>query len=152
MPGARRDLTIPRYLLVRDTPEEDLIKSAARLLRVRDETPIDWFSFIGLLRSGEGFFPNTRADFRANTARTSDELYGYTLIFAFTQPSISRMANRLKTICSLENYKTDMRGLNALSEHTECDIRACLNTLQFLKRKGTPLSEVRRVPTPHTIH
>ncbi|GBG81205.1 hypothetical protein CBR_g31877 [Chara braunii] len=76
MPGARRDLTISRYLLVRDTPEEDLIWSAARLLGVRDGTPIDLFGFIGLLRNGEGFFPNTRAHFRANTARTSDELYG----------------------------------------------------------------------------
>ncbi|GBG93136.1 hypothetical protein CBR_g59533 [Chara braunii] len=34
MLGARRDLTIPRYLLVRDTPDEDLIRSAARLLRM----------------------------------------------------------------------------------------------------------------------
>ncbi|GBG90915.1 hypothetical protein CBR_g51520 [Chara braunii] len=34
MPGARRDLTIPRYLLVRDTHEEDLIRSAARFLRM----------------------------------------------------------------------------------------------------------------------
>ncbi|GBG71872.1 hypothetical protein CBR_g10808 [Chara braunii] len=34
MSGARRDLTIPRYLLVRDTHEEDFIRSAARLLRM----------------------------------------------------------------------------------------------------------------------
>ncbi|KAG0606534.1 hypothetical protein M758_9G148800 [Ceratodon purpureus] len=56
-------------------------------------------------------------------------------VHVFVQPSISRVVSRLKYICGREGYKTNARALSALASHTECDIRSCLNTLQFLNRK-----------------
>lgn len=32
-----------------------------------------------------------------------------------------------------------MQALTRLCEQTECDVRSCLNTLQFLARKGRPI-------------
>ncbi|KAJ7546189.1 hypothetical protein O6H91_08G029300 [Diphasiastrum complanatum] len=50
-----------------------------------------------------------------------------------------RQVARLKNICHKESYKANPRALTALAEHTECDIRSCLNTLQFLHRKNEDL-------------
>lgn len=61
-------------------------------------------------------------------------------VHVFAQPSANRVVTRLKYICNLEGYKINARALTALAEHTECDIRSCLNTLQFLKRKKEPLN------------
>ncbi|KAL2643607.1 hypothetical protein R1flu_011194 [Riccia fluitans] len=63
-------------------------------------------------------------------------------IHAFSKPSTSRIVSRLKYICKEEGYKTSVRTLTALAERTECDIRACLNTLQFLKRRGKHLTSL----------
>ncbi|CAK9866614.1 unnamed protein product [Sphagnum jensenii] len=63
-------------------------------------------------------------------------------VHVFMQPSTNRVVSRLKYICSTEGYKTNARALTALAEHTECDIRSCLNTLQFLNRKKHSLKTV----------
>ncbi|GER42432.1 chromosome transmission fidelity factor, partial [Striga asiatica] len=56
-------------------------------------------------------------------------------VHIFVQPSVSRVVNRLKYICKKEGVKTSSIALSALAEYTECDIRSCLNTLQFLNKK-----------------
>ncbi|CAN6307191.1 unnamed protein product [Urochloa humidicola] len=61
-------------------------------------------------------------------------------VHVFVQPTISRVVNRLKYICKNEGFKTSVIALSALAEYTECDIRSCLNTLQFLNKKGASLN------------
>lgn len=61
-------------------------------------------------------------------------------VHVFVQPTISRVVNRLKYICKSEGFKTSAIALSALAEYTECDIRSCLNTLQFLNKKGVALN------------
>ncbi|CAL4921905.1 unnamed protein product [Urochloa decumbens] len=61
-------------------------------------------------------------------------------VHVFVQPTISRVVNRLKYICKNEGFKTSAIALSALAEYTECDIRSCLNTLQFLNKKGVSLN------------
>ncbi|XP_023632922.1 chromosome transmission fidelity protein 18 homolog [Capsella rubella] len=59
-------------------------------------------------------------------------------VHIFVQPTVSRVVNRLKYICNMEGMKARSFALTALADFTECDIRSCLNTLQFLnKRKET---------------
>lgn len=61
-------------------------------------------------------------------------------VHMFVQPTINRVVNRLKYICKKEGLKTNSIALAALAEYTECDIRSCLNTLQFLNRKKETLN------------
>ncbi|KAF5736657.1 chromosome transmission fidelity protein 18 [Tripterygium wilfordii] len=61
-------------------------------------------------------------------------------VLVFVQPTVSRVVGRLKYICSKEGMKTSSIALTALAEYTECDIRSCLNTLQFLNRKKEMLN------------
>ncbi|KAL6907517.1 hypothetical protein ACP4OV_002556 [Aristida adscensionis] len=61
-------------------------------------------------------------------------------VHIFVQPTISRVLNRLKYICKKEGFKTSAIALSALAEYTECDIRSCLNTLQFLNKKRAALN------------
>ncbi|KAH9315407.1 hypothetical protein KI387_024034, partial [Taxus chinensis] len=63
-------------------------------------------------------------------------------VHTFAQPSTSRVVSRLKYICTKEGFKASAQGLTTLAEFTECDIRACLNTLQFLNRKKEILNVV----------
>ncbi|WVZ56370.1 hypothetical protein U9M48_006915 [Paspalum notatum var. saurae] len=63
-------------------------------------------------------------------------------VHVFVQPTISRVVNRLKYICKTEGFKTSSIALSALAEYTECDIRSCLNTLQFLNKKKVALNVV----------
>ncbi|XP_048129334.1 chromosome transmission fidelity protein 18 homolog isoform X3 [Rhodamnia argentea] len=63
-------------------------------------------------------------------------------VHIFVQPSISRIVSRLKYICSKEGMKASSIALTALAEYTECDIRSCLNTLQFLNKKKETLNVV----------
>ncbi|KAH9680995.1 AAA domain-containing protein [Citrus sinensis] len=46
-----------------------------------------------------------------------------------------RQIAKLKHICNNESMKTSSIALTTLAEYTECDIRSCLNTLQFLDKK-----------------
>lgn len=61
-------------------------------------------------------------------------------VHIFVQPTISRVVHRLKYICKQEGFKTSSIALSALAEFAECDIRSCLNTLQFLKKKKETLN------------
>uniref|UniRef100_A0A0E0KBM9 AAA+ ATPase domain-containing protein n=1 Tax=Oryza punctata TaxID=4537 RepID=A0A0E0KBM9_ORYPU len=72
-------------------------------------------------------------------------------VHMFVQPTISRVVNRLKYICKKEQFKTSPIALSSLAEYTEirlieqslpaeCDIRSCLNTLQFLNKKREALN------------
>ncbi|KAG9446182.1 hypothetical protein H6P81_012310 [Aristolochia fimbriata] len=61
-------------------------------------------------------------------------------VHIFAQPTVSRVVARLKYICNKEGLKTSSIALTALAEYTECDIRSCLNTLQFLNMKRQPLN------------
>ncbi|ESQ36451.1 hypothetical protein EUTSA_v10006720mg [Eutrema salsugineum] len=63
-------------------------------------------------------------------------------VHIFVQPTVSRVVNRLKYICNMEGMKTRSVGLSALAEYTECDIRSCLNTLQFLNKKNETLNVI----------
>ncbi|OMO88327.1 hypothetical protein COLO4_20296 [Corchorus olitorius] len=51
-----------------------------------------------------------------------------------------RQVAKLKYICNKEGVKTSSIALTALAEYTECDIRSCLNTLQFLNKKKEALN------------
>ncbi|KAF8388367.1 hypothetical protein HHK36_027033 [Tetracentron sinense] len=46
-----------------------------------------------------------------------------------------RQVAKLQYICNKERFRTSSIALTALAEYTECDIRSCLNTLQFLNKK-----------------
>ncbi|KAK9725766.1 hypothetical protein RND81_05G167700 [Saponaria officinalis] len=61
-------------------------------------------------------------------------------VHVFAKPTVSRVVSRLKYICNKEGMKTSSISLTALAEITECDIRACLNTLQFLHKKKESLN------------
>ncbi|KZV29873.1 chromosome transmission fidelity protein 18 [Dorcoceras hygrometricum] len=56
-------------------------------------------------------------------------------VHIFVQPTVTRVVNRLKYICNKEGVKTSSVALTGLADYTECDIRSCLNTLQFLNQK-----------------
>ncbi|XP_068662997.1 uncharacterized protein [Aristolochia californica] len=61
-------------------------------------------------------------------------------VHTFLQPTVSRVVARLKYICNKEGLKASSIALTALAEYTECDIRSCLNTLQFLNKKRQSLN------------
>ncbi|XP_054805256.1 uncharacterized protein LOC129308225 isoform X1 [Prosopis cineraria] len=61
-------------------------------------------------------------------------------VHMFVQPTVSRVVSRLKYICNKEGMKANAIALTALAEYTECDIRSCLNTLQFLSKKKETLN------------
>lgn len=63
-------------------------------------------------------------------------------VHVFSQPTLNRVVNRLKYICNREGMKTSSTALTALAEYTGCDIRSCLNTLQFLHKKKESLNLV----------
>ncbi|XP_024983880.1 chromosome transmission fidelity protein 18 homolog [Cynara cardunculus var. scolymus] len=61
-------------------------------------------------------------------------------VHVFVQPTVNRIVSRLKYICNKEGMRTSSVALTALAEYTECDIRSCLNTLQFLNKKKEVLN------------
>ncbi|KAM8843067.1 chromosome transmission fidelity protein 18 homolog isoform 2-T2 [Synchiropus picturatus] len=58
----------------------------------------------------------------------------FLLTFPHTQPQ--RLAQRLAEIALKQGMKADTGTLMALCEKTDNDIRCCINTLQFLHRRG----------------
>jgi chromosome transmission fidelity protein 18 len=62
-------------------------------------------------------------------------------IFHFRKPSVSMLSKRLKMICDYEGLRVDSRALSLLCEKADCDIRTCLNTLQFLHRQQKQLHD-----------
>ncbi|GAB4851908.1 hypothetical protein Ancab_031307 [Ancistrocladus abbreviatus] len=61
-------------------------------------------------------------------------------VHIFGQPTVNRVVSRLKYICSKEGLRTSSSSLTALAECAECDIRSCLNTLQFLNKSKESLN------------
>ncbi|KAK4696986.1 chromosome transmission fidelity protein 18, partial [Phenoliferia sp. Uapishka_3] len=51
------------------------------------------------------------------------------------------VVSRLRNICAEENLKADTKSLTMLTEIAEGDLRSCLNTLQFIKRRSTVVDE-----------
>ncbi|KAI3915604.1 hypothetical protein MKX01_015429, partial [Papaver californicum] len=68
-------------------------------------------------------------------------------VHMFVKPTVSRVVSRLKYICNMEGFRTGSTALTALAAHTECDIRSCLNTLQFLNKKKETLHAVKCINT-----
>ncbi|CAO2822484.1 unnamed protein product [Amaranthus hypochondriacus] len=63
-------------------------------------------------------------------------------VHAFAKPTVNRVVSRLKYICKREGMRIGSIALAALAEYTECDVRSCLNTLQFLHKKKESLNLV----------
>ncbi|KAK9841303.1 hypothetical protein WJX74_003531 [Apatococcus lobatus] len=51
------------------------------------------------------------------------------------KPLAVRLTSRLEGICARERIKADRQALLVLAERSDCDMRSCLNTLQFLSRQ-----------------
>ncbi|KAK2076248.1 hypothetical protein QBZ16_001180 [Prototheca wickerhamii] len=56
-------------------------------------------------------------------------------IFHFRKPTSERIAQKLSQICVAEGLHAEKSTLRTLAEMAECDVRCCLNTLQFMSRK-----------------
>ncbi|XP_050762128.1 chromosome transmission fidelity protein 18 homolog [Gymnogyps californianus] len=65
----------------------------------------------------------------------------------FPRTAPSRLAQRLCEIALRQGMRADMGALLALCEKTENDIRACINTLQFLHGRGQKELSVQMVQT-----
>lgn len=57
-------------------------------------------------------------------------------VFSFKRPSAERLAQRLQIVCSTEGLACEKSTLRMLADKSDCDMRTCLNTLQFLSRRG----------------
>lgn len=56
-------------------------------------------------------------------------------VFQFRRPSAERVAHRLQMVCAAEGLRAEKSTLRMLAERAECDVRSCLNTLQFLAKR-----------------
>ena len=56
-------------------------------------------------------------------------------VFHFRRPSAERLAHRLDSICAMEGLRVEKSTLRMLAERSECDMRSCINTLQFLSKR-----------------
>ncbi|GLI67361.1 hypothetical protein VaNZ11_011539 [Volvox africanus] len=63
-------------------------------------------------------------------------------VFHFSAPASERLTARLAHICKAERLEADPAALRLLVERTDRDVRACLNTLQFLARRGAMAAAV----------
>jgi len=68
------------------------------------------------------------------------KLRAVALVFKIEKPKTGRLATRLGEICAAEGLQADPSSLTALCELADNDIRSCLNTLQFIRKKTTVLS------------
>ncbi|XP_067933442.1 chromosome transmission fidelity protein 18 homolog [Watersipora subatra] len=64
----------------------------------------------------------------------------HALVLNFPSQCPSLLASRLFEICREEKLKTDMSTLMALCKRSSSDIRSCLNTLQFIRRRKKDLT------------
>ena len=62
------------------------------------------------------------------------------LVYRFQQTDQKKLAARLRWICREEDVETEGHALGALCTQSECDIRSCLNTLQFVQKQGRKLT------------
>eukprot|EP00899_Mesostigma_viride_P005430 jgi/Mesvir1/14889/Mv05494-RA.1 len=58
------------------------------------------------------------------------------LVFKFPPTNTQKLVARLQAVCKAEGVRAEARALTALADVTDQDIRACLNTLQFLHARG----------------
>lgn len=58
-------------------------------------------------------------------------------VFHFKKPAVERLVHRLQAVCATEGLRAEKSTLRMLAEKTDCDIRSCLNTLQFLAKRQT---------------
>lgn len=63
------------------------------------------------------------------------ELKKLALILPFNAVTVPALAERLEEICSRESLGLDTTTILSLCDKSDCDIRSCLSTLQFLKTK-----------------
>lgn len=56
-------------------------------------------------------------------------------VFMVKPPTTERLVERLRYICNKEGLRAEKSTLRALADRAEGDIRACLNTLQFISKK-----------------
>ena len=56
-------------------------------------------------------------------------------VFRFRRPSAEHLAHRLQMVCAAEGLRAEKSTLRMLAERAECDVRSCLNTLQFLSKR-----------------
>lgn len=68
------------------------------------------------------------------------ELRKATLVLPFPVTNVQRLTARLQYVCRRENLATDHKTLESLCDKTCQDIRACLNTIQFVSTKTTKIS------------
>lgn len=68
------------------------------------------------------------------------ELRSIAKVFRFDKPDLGRLTSRLQEICNKEGLRADTQTVMALCNLADHDIRSCLNTLQFIKRKGKVLT------------
>ncbi|CAL8094492.1 unnamed protein product [Orchesella dallaii] len=59
----------------------------------------------------------------------------YAFVIQFPQIGVPRLIDRLNEVSDREKLFLDSKTLQNLCHKSECDIRSCLSTLQFLKRK-----------------
>ncbi|GAA5925020.1 Ctf18p [Sporobolomyces koalae] len=62
-------------------------------------------------------------------------------IIRFQPPTNTMLTKRLRTICEMENMRAENKHLTLLVDTAEGDLRSCLNTLQFIKRRGDVVDE-----------
>ena len=62
-------------------------------------------------------------------------------------PPFQNLAKRLNDICQWEKLTTDLRAMLALCEISDGDIRASLNTLQFLSKRDKTVTLQQLVDT-----
>ncbi|KAF9792105.1 P-loop containing nucleoside triphosphate hydrolase protein [Thelephora terrestris] len=74
-------------------------------------------------------------------ASSLTKLRTYARIIRLTRTADIHIVKRLRDICERERLKADSRALTALVGIAQGDLRGCLNTLQFLKRREAEVTE-----------
>ncbi|KAG6910312.1 hypothetical protein DXG01_011709 [Tephrocybe rancida] len=69
------------------------------------------------------------------------KLRPHALQVRFQRPADIHTVKRLREICELEGLKADSRALSTLVGVAKGDLRGCLNTLQFIKRRSQEVTE-----------
>uniref|UniRef100_A0A6A7G3E8 Chromosome transmission fidelity protein 18 homolog n=1 Tax=Hirondellea gigas TaxID=1518452 RepID=A0A6A7G3E8_9CRUS len=77
-------------------------------------------------------------------ARSLRPLREVAKVFAFKPPSEYSLSHRLQVICRKEHLQADLRTLSQLGALTSFDVRSCLNTLQFIRRRTTSNAMIPR--------
>ncbi|KAM0788007.1 hypothetical protein ACM66B_006207 [Microbotryomycetes sp. NB124-2] len=62
-------------------------------------------------------------------------------VIRFNAPTNAMLVTRLRDICDDEGLRADAKNLMLLAEVAEGDLRSCLNTLQFIKRRSSVVDE-----------